>query len=234
MPPRDPDDALVVLFKNLAIKNDAKTDAEGRPIFDDWEVVEIRFPGSPNVSVFPATAVSHWSADRYGGNQEKVTYAERFSYQYQQFKRQVAQTKAGTPLTLAPFLTEARRAELRAQNVYTVEALAGMDGQELKNLGYNGRELKNAAMTYIEESRANAPSTRALEELEAMKARNEILEEDNKRLKEAMPAPDSTFDNMSLDQLRDFITANTGHTPQGAMNRKALVRLAQEAQTKAA
>jgi hypothetical protein len=234
MPPQDPDAALVVVFKNHAVLNDAKTAEHGRPIYDDLEIVEVRFPGSRSVSVFPAMAVSHWSSDQYGGNQVKVTYAERFAHQYRQFKMQTAQTKAGTPLTHAPFLTEARRAELRAQNIYTVEALSGIDGQELKNLGYNGRELKNQAMAYIEESKTNAVNTKAIAELEQLKARNEILEEDVKRLKEAQPAPDATFDNMSLDQLREFITTQTGHEPHGAMNRKTLVRMAQDCQTKAA
>jgi hypothetical protein len=234
MPPFDPDASLVATFKNHAVLNEAKTALEGRPIYDDREVVEIRFPGSRNYVVFPALEFSHWSSDMYGGNQVKVTYAERFAHQYRQFKMQAAQTKAGTPLDHAPFLTEARRAELRAQNIYTVEALAAIDGQELKNLGYSGRELKNQAVAYIEESRQNAGTSRMAAEFEALKARNEILEEDVQRLKEFVPAPDATFDNMSLDQLRELIAANTGHQPHGALNRKTLVRMAQESQTKAA
>ena len=53
---------------------------------------------------------------------------------------------------MGAFLTEARRAELRAQNIYTIEALAAIDGLELKNLGMDGRDLKNKAMEYLEES----------------------------------------------------------------------------------
>jgi hypothetical protein len=34
---------------------------------------------------------------------------------------------------------------------------------------------------------------------------------------------------MNLDQLREFITANTGHAPIGTANRKTLVRMAMEA-----
>src|SRR4030095_3061226 len=103
-------------------------------------------------------AVSHWITDIYGGDARQVTYAERFSRQYQQFKAQSAQTKTGTPLAEVPFLTEARRAELRAQNVYTVEQLVAVDGQELKNLGVGGRELKNKAIEYVEESKLAAPN----------------------------------------------------------------------------
>ena len=120
------------------------------------------------MSVFPAMAFSHWKNDPETGEQTKVTYAERFMRQYRQFKAMAAQTKSGTPLAHAPFLTEARRAELRAQNIYTVEALADIDGQELKNLGTGGREMKNKAMEYIAESKTQAPNMAAAAELEAL------------------------------------------------------------------
>jgi hypothetical protein len=225
MQTQDPDHALVALFKHHAAPNEAKSRAEGRPIYDDVEVCEIRRPGSKDVSVFPATSVSHWVTDQFTGGQVQITYAERFARQYQQFKAKAAQTKSGTPLDHARFLTEARRAELRAQNIYTVEALATIDGQELKNLGHGGRELKNQAMEYIEESKANVPSLQMQAELEALRAKNAVLEEDLAAAK----AGDGEFDAMSLEQLRDYITVNTGHPPVGSANRKTLLRMAAEA-----
>src|SRR5262245_35924887 len=128
---QNPDDLLVAIFCNLAIENPSKSVAAGRPIYDDIEHVEIRTPGSRDTKFFPATEKSEWTFDQVTGRQYHRTYAERFSRQYQQFKMQVAQTKSGTPLSFAPFLTEARRAELRALNIYTIEALANIDGQEL-------------------------------------------------------------------------------------------------------
>ena len=41
----DPDETLVVLFKQDSFENPAKSLAEGRPIFDDKEICEIRAPG---------------------------------------------------------------------------------------------------------------------------------------------------------------------------------------------
>ena len=58
MPAYDPDETLVVLFKHLAVENTQKTLAEGRPIFDEKEVCEIRAPGSKDVKVFHATEMS--------------------------------------------------------------------------------------------------------------------------------------------------------------------------------
>lgn len=226
---QDPDAAVVATFKYLAIKNDAKSLSEGRPIFDDVEVVELRFPGKRDFSVHHATAMSHWRDDPMTGEQTMVTYAERFSHQYRQFRQSMQQTKSGTPTSHAPFLTEARRAELRALNIYTVEALAMVEGQELKNLGYAGRELKNKAQEYIEGAKRSAPDMQLMAEIEQMRAKMSVLEEDNKALKESRSEPEDEFSGMSSEQLRDYITAQTGTAPHGNSNRKTLVRMAQEA-----
>ena len=233
--PRDPDEAIVATFKNYAIPNEAKSNAAGRLICDDVEHVEIRFPGRRDWQPFPATAFSHWATDPHTGAQRKVTYAERFPRQYRQFKEQQTQTKSGTPLTHAPFLTEGRRAELRALNIYTVEALAQLDGQELKNLGNGGRDLKNAAQDYIEETKARGVSLQVEQELQALRARNLVLEDDNAALKKAQLANGSAeFDDMSDEQLRDYVKTHSGHAPQGSLGRKTLLRMAADVKPKAA
>ena len=226
---QDPDELLVVLFKNQATPNPIKSLAEGRPIFDDREVCEIRSPGSKDVKVFPANEFARWIQDPLTGEQTKQSYAERFRHQYQQFKAKATQTKSGTPLDFASFLSEGRRSELRAQNVYTIEQLAAIDGSELKNLGPGGREMKNAAMAFIEEGRASAPNKQMLAELEALKARNAVLEDDAERRKQMgmVESGDSEFDAMSLEQLRGYITEQTGQAPMGSLNRKNLIRMAQ-------
>lgn len=230
---RDPDANAIAIFKNHAIKNAGKTATAGRPIFDDMEVCEIRFAGSRSVSVFPATAISHWIEDPTTGEQRSITYAERFSRQYQQFKMHAAQTASGTPIDYAPFLTEARRAELRALNIYTIEQLGHIDGQELKNLGHGGREMKNQAQAYLAETAKGAPNAAMMAELEQLRAQNAILQEDLER-KNANAEKGSEFDGMTLEQLRNYITSQTGHAPHGSLNRKTLLRMAAEAQSKAA
>jgi hypothetical protein len=220
---RDPDDNLVPLFKYIAMENEAKSLLAGRPIFDDVEVCEIRSPGNKDVKVFPSTETSRWVDDPVTGRQRKQSYAERFSYQYRQFKEMAAQTKSGTPLEHAPFLSAGRRAELRALNIYTVEMLADVEGTELKNLGIGGREMKNQAMAFIEESRQGAPNKQMLAELEVLRAQNALLQDD---LQAARAAPDE-YAGMSDAQLREYVVANTGGIPlQGNPNRKTLVRMA--------
>ena len=230
---QNPDDALLVMFFHQSKKNEVKSLAEGRDIHDDIEMCEIRIPGSKDVKHFPATELSPIKIyNQFTGSEHKITYAERFKHQYQQFKANAAQTKTGTPLDLLPTLTVARRAELRAQSIYTVEQLAQIDGQELKNLGGGGREMKNLAMEFIAESKATAPSKQLIAELEGLRARNAVLEEDAKIKAErqamaAVVAPDD-YDEMTVDQLREYITTHTGIAPTGALGHKSLKRLAQD------
>ena len=228
MQSRDPDANLVATFRHHPQKNEAKTLAEGRQIFDDLEVVDIRVPGSRDFKTFPALTFARWVTDPITGEQTKQTYAERFSHQYRQWKAQQQQTKSGTPLDHCPFLTEGKRAELRAQNVYTVEQLAAIDGQELKNLGLGGRELKNRASEFIAESKNSAPNLQMAAELEAMRAQNALLAEDLEALK-LRQAGEGQFKEMTDDQIRDFITTHTGHAPTGNLTRKTLVRMATDA-----
>lgn len=227
---RNPDDTLVVVFKQHPVPNKQKSDEEGRLICDDMEVCEIRAPGSRNSTVQPAHVRARWVSDQYGGDQREITYAELFSYQYKQFKEKLQQTIRGTPLAAAPFLTAARRAELNALHIYTVEQLAAVDGQELKNLGPGGRDLKNQAEEYIALSKAAAPETTQLQaELDALRARNQVLEDDVEALKVRATTAEAEFEGMTDEALRKYIQSNSGHPPQGNLPRKMLITMAMTA-----
>jgi hypothetical protein len=221
---KDPDASVIPVFREHAERNEAKSAAAGRPIFDDVDIVELRYPGRRDYSVHPATAFSHWTVDPLTGEQIKVTYAERFQRQYQQFKSRNTQTKSGTPLDYATFLTEGMRASLKALNVYTIEMLAAVDGADLKNLGPGGRDMKNRAMAYLEDSDQRSGDTKMIAELEALRARNAAMEEDLQKLKAVVG--EAEFEDMDLDELREYIRSVTGHAPVGSLNRKSLVKLA--------
>jgi len=233
---KDPDKNIVAVFKQLSVHNEAKSKLAGRPQFDDVDVCELRYPGSRNTGIYPATAFSHWSTDPETGEQVKVSYAERFPRQYRQFLERGTQTKSGTPLDYALFLTEARRSELRALNIYTIEALAAVDGQELKNLGPHGREAKNKAIEYLEDTDGKALARKLAQELEAAVQKNAVLEEDLKILQEraGTDKPEEMFDGMTTEQLRSYIETHSGHPPRGNLNRKMLLRMAETCKPRAA
>jgi hypothetical protein len=167
-------------FKTIAFKNERKSIEAGRPIFEDVEVCEIRFAGSKDCGVYRSHTFSHWETDEETGENQHLTYAEHWPRQYQQFLAKKQQTKSGTPLDYVPFLTDSKRMELRALNIYTIEALAELDGQPLKNLGIGGRELKNKAMEYLASSSHDATIMRQQQQIEALISQVQLLQEDRK------------------------------------------------------
>ena len=221
------DKGIVAIFRNHTTPNPGASAQAGRPIFDDVEVCELRFAGSRNVFVFPATSQSHWDDGEDGNGPRPITYAERFARQYQQFRAKEHQTKSGTPLDYLPFLTEARRAELRALNIYTAEALAGVDGAELKNLGPQGREFKNKAIEFLASSDDNARLTQMQQRIDELIALNATLQQDAEAKKNGTPDK-LNLDGMSDDQLRAHIKSITGVEPRGNLPRKTLIRMIEE------
>ena len=168
------DNLLAVTFESHPVINDAKSVKMGRPIFDDVEICVIRFVGdNKKVGAFPAHEAEP-NATREKGF--PVTYAEHYNTQYMQFKNGLQQTVAGTPLSEAPFLTEGKRRELRALNIHSVEALAALDGPNMKMLGMGGREWKNQAVAFLSAASGTADFTGMAAEIARLKERLAIAE----------------------------------------------------------
>jgi hypothetical protein len=221
----DKTDHLVVpVFKIHTTKNDAKSREAGRPIYDDMEVVEVRFAGDRNkISVFPALAECGEVQDE-DGNTRKITYAERWSDQYKRFKAKSQQIAEGTPVDELPFLTQAKRAELKALSIYTAEALAALDGQPLKNLGQGGRDLKNQAQAYLDNASGSANVVKMAAELEELRRTVAEL-----RAEKITPNfEDSQFAAWTSDQLKDWIEEKISERPKGNPSHATLVKRADE------
>jgi len=128
------DDRLFVQFRTDAVLNPAKSTKEGRPIYDDVDMIIIRTPGSQLTSV--VAPVKH--------------YMDRFGDKYRKWKTTREQAVSGTPLEAFPLLLNKPSliAELKAINVYTVEQLATLsDGSKHHIMG--AHELSRRAADWI-------------------------------------------------------------------------------------
>lgn len=191
---------VVPFFKNVPTPDPVASKREGRPIFKDQEVVEVRMAGERHFApVFPAHAM--WQ--RVNG--EEITYAQRWPEEYARFKAGQEQVAAGTPLSELPFLTEAKRMELRGLKVYTAEALASLDGKNLANLGAEGRKMKDQATAYLD--RANGFSSQAAMAAEIADLRAQIAAMGA----DAPVAPDQD----EREKLKAQIADITGARPRG-------------------
>lgn len=205
-----------VTFYNEARHDPAASKREGRPIYHDVEMVNIAFPADRQRTLV-RPAKSEWKKIKG----EIVTYVDRFPEQYRRFKANEPQLIEGTPLSEAPFLTAAQRATLKALNVHTVEQLASLQGQALKNLGAGGLAQQQAAAAYLENAKGTANVTAQAEEIARLKTSIEALSAQGSD-------PRMKFVDMGDDKLKDFIKEKSGAAPRGNPSRQTLVRMAVE------
>ena len=197
---------VVPYFRNEPFEDFEASKREGRPIFRDREVCEIRIAGDRN---FAPVVPAHDMWMRVDG--EEITYAQRFSDAYARFQEGREQVAYGTPLSELPFLTEAKRAELRALKVYTAEALASLDGKPLANLGQQGRELKNQAQAYLDNAKGSAKTVALSREVEQLREELAAMRADASQEPAHAPAEDSA----EKEALKEQIFKLTGNRPRG-------------------
>lgn len=130
----DADSAVFPKFYMRAVQDKAASRESGTPKFRDVEYVEIRIAGDKHTVV-----------------NKKVTdeHKHRWPGIYKQFKDDAEQRMEGTPLSEWSQLTASRIAELKALNIYTVEALSEVSDTNLQNLGMGARDLVQKAKKWL-------------------------------------------------------------------------------------
>ena len=159
------DSRLYVQFFVEAVQNNFKSEQQGRPIFDEVEMVRVMTPGARDVMVGKAT----------------YQYQARFPKQYAAFKAGKEQPLEGTPLEEVPFLSVGQVAELKAINVKTLEQLANMsDANAQQIMGNFG--LRQKAQNFLAVAKDNAPFTQMEAELAKRDAEIATLKDQIKQL----------------------------------------------------
>ena len=236
---RDDEKHLHIEFFVDTVENKRKSAAEGRPVFDEVELIRIKIAGDKNrVLVNPVNARCTW---RENGQLVHGTYAERFAERYEMWSKERVNAESGTPLTMLPAIGLAKREELKALNIHTIEALANLDGANLTKLGMGGRDLKNKAQAYLDSVAGTAPTMKLMEQIEALKAQMTALQDENAELArtkgatKAAPATEpaedrgpSPFDTWPDDDIVNWIVDNGGERPHHKSGHAKIVAAADE------
>lgn len=228
---------LHVEFFMDAVENKTASAAQGRPIFQDAEMVRIRIAGDPkSVLVAPAQSAS---SVRDPATNRWLTYAELHREPYKAFKEGIEYTGSGTPLAELPFVTRAKAEELKRLNVHTAEALAGLDGHNLQKIGMGARHLKDQAEAWLATAEDMADVTRMAGENAALKEQMEALQaqldrlssgtEDTKQVSRSNGGDgQSPFAAWADEDIVNWIVACGGRKPHPASKHETIVRLADE------
>lgn len=144
------DDAkLMVRFFMKAIKHEANSKAENRPVFVEVPHIEVITPGSRDTLVTEATE----------------NYQMRFRRQWDNFTARQTAPLEGTPLAEVPWMTVGQVAELNAMNVKTVEQLVNMpDVLAQKVMG--SYQLRDRAKRFLEAAADGAAASKLEAQLE--------------------------------------------------------------------
>ena len=152
---------LAIRFYVEAVENPAKSKKEGRPIFEDTEMIEIRIPGDRDIRMRPVT-----DADRKNHPQL-----------YEAFKRGQDQSKAeGTVLREWPAIRRAEAEMLMAVGIRTVEHLANAADSQLQQLGPM-MGLRQKARDWLKRAEGAAIVSQLRSENDDLKARLSALEQ---------------------------------------------------------
>lgn len=132
----------------------------GREIHVDEERVEIIMPGNPHTR--PVFKVSD-------------EHRNRWPKEYEAFKRGHTIAATGTPLEAWALLKKSQVNELKYLGFNTVEQVAQMDDHALQRIGMGGRQIKNAAIAYLDDAAAGAMLAQATAQNDKWEAENAVL-----------------------------------------------------------
>lgn len=168
------DNKLHVRFFVEPLMNGASSREQGRPIYEEVDMVEIMVPGD-----------KHSIITRRAREMDK----RRFARQYAAFRAGKTDQQVGTPLTALPFISSARAEEYRFFHITTAEQLAGTaDGSSAASslMGFQGDKQK--ANAYLQMASGNAPILQMQEQIEEknnqINAMQEQMSQMNARLEE--------------------------------------------------
>jgi hypothetical protein len=156
----NPDARLYVEFYNRPLQNEFKSNAEGRPIFEDVTFIKIVVPGD-NTFDIDTVALDH--------------HKQRFPLHWQRFLNAHGEDpkQIGTPLSQWPLLTPAIAEELKYQKYTTVESIATASDAQINRLGMSGGmspyTLRERARRYLEMASGEADLTGREEEIKKLR-----------------------------------------------------------------
>lgn len=166
------DSRLAVRFYSSPIKNEFMSQKEGRPIFEDRDMITIYIPGDNTLTVDAEVREDH---------------KQRFPLQWAHYQNKHSDDpkNIGTPISEWPLVTPAMAEELRALKFYTVESIAMASDNQLQSIGMragmNAMVFRDRAKNYLNVAKdeanlsaRDAEIKRLIEENASLKAETDV------------------------------------------------------------
>ncbi len=162
---RTPDGSALRIWRDAA-PNNFLSEKLGRPMFDEVVYCEVIAPGSGNSA--PVFELVRFLNEAFG--QPEPIYGQKYA-EYKQFVEDFEKAEGhdasltGTPLSQWSEMKRTMIAELKAQKIFTVEALANLPDARLNVVGPDGRTWRDKAAAYIKVAADSAYATELASQL---------------------------------------------------------------------
>lgn len=150
---------LAVRFYTMPLKSETRSIAEGRPIYVDTDMIEIRVRGDRNNVVQRPV---------------RPEDTKRFRDAYRAFKEDSTPGVVGTLLTEWPIMSSSMAEELKYLGFQTVEQLSTADDAACGKVP-GLTTMKQKALAFLELAQGSAPLEKLHAELQAANSKNETL-----------------------------------------------------------
>ena len=154
---------LAVRFYKKAVKQDDESLAAGRPIFKDFDFVNIVVPGNGLTEI-----------DTYAREEHKRRFPRQWAY-YMNTQGQEAKEE-GTPIEEWPLISRAQAEELRGRRFRTVESVAHASDQNIQSIGMiagmSPHSFRDKALAFLNLASESAEAEKKNAEIEALKQEN--------------------------------------------------------------
>lgn len=193
------DDGLLVEFYIKPKLMQALTEEQGHPIHEDRVFTRIVAPGNTKTTWDHETKGVTYLYDRESGEQAGYDIDEnlpleqceplRFPKAWDRFQKKGQRVTEGWAIETWGAITRSLAENLKAMNIHTVEALAGLSDANVTNI-MGGLKYRNLAKAALDE--AQLLSLASIEQERANKA-----EEETKQLKEQLKAMQAQIDSLT-------------------------------------
>jgi hypothetical protein len=154
---------VTAIFYKKALPNNFRTEQEGRPIFDDVDMVKIYISGD-----------SHNVIDTLVREDHK----QRFPREWMNYMNKNGNDPhlSGTPLSQWPLITVAQAEELKALKFFTVENVAAASDAQLQRLGMTAgmspHAFRDRAVNFLKVAKDEADVSKNEEQIRTLQEEN--------------------------------------------------------------
>lgn len=183
-------DMPYVTFTTETIEDPVRTKAEGRMCYKDQDYAVSTVPGDKGNNIYKIETFFERKQEEARNGRVHPEWLTKWKHDYELYRAGQEIPEDGTPIKGWKLISGAQQAELLRINVRTVEALANLNDDGIRNFGMGALEMKRRAKAWIEQNQSKEKDTLLLADLmrqvESLTGTVRSLTEKNEELERAV------------------------------------------------